>query len=122
MAANGLWESFGCAIKGIYRACCTQRNMKIHYAVAVAVLTAACGLGIKGTELAMLIFAIALVIVAEMINTAIEAAIDAVVKEYNPQAGAAKDIAAGAVLLAAVFSVIIGLLIFYPHLRSLLAG
>ncbi|KJS15325.1 MAG: hypothetical protein VR69_14000 [Peptococcaceae bacterium BRH_c4b] len=122
MAANSLWESFGYAIKGIYRACCTQRNMKIHYAVAVAVLAAACGLGIKGTELAMLIFAIALVIVAEMINTAIEAAIDTVVKEYNPQAGAAKDIAAGAVLLAAVFSVIIGLLIFYPHLRSLLAG
>lgn len=115
MGRGRLWRSFGYAFKGIYHTWKTQRNMKIHFAAAAVVFILALGLGVAGRDLALLILAMALVMSAEMINTAIEATIDATVKEYHPLAGAAKDIAAGAVLLAAIAAAVIGLLVFYPY-------
>src|SRR5206468_4144172 len=90
----------------------TQRNMRVHFAVAVAVLAIAAAVGVTKLELIALLLAIAFVLIAEMINTAIEGAIDAATTSFDPMAKLAKDIAAGAVLIASVNAVAIGYLVF----------
>jgi diacylglycerol kinase (ATP) len=93
----------------------TQRHMQIHVVIILLVLFAAFGLGVTPQEMLMLMLAMALVLVTEMFNTAIESAIDIVVKTYHPQAKAAKDVAAGAVLIAAFYSVIVGVAVFVTN-------
>lgn len=88
--------------------------MRIHLFSAVIVVIAGVLTGISITEWLVLIITIALVIGSEMINTAIEAVVNLASPEYHPLAKQAKDVAAGAVLVFAVASVIIGLLIFLP--------
>ncbi|MFL0505071.1 diacylglycerol kinase family protein [Ureibacillus sp. 179-F W5.1 NHS] len=108
-----LIKSFGYALVGI----CTslkEQNMRIHLFSAVIVVIAGVLTGISITEWFVLIITIALVIGSEMINTAIEAVVNLASPEYHPLAKQAKDVAAGAVLVFAVASVIIGLLIFLP--------
>jgi len=90
----------------------TQRNMRIHFAVAVGVLVAAVITGVSRLELIVLLLAIAFVLIAEMINTAIEGAIDVATTSFDPMAKLAKDIAAGAVLIAAMNAVAVGYLVF----------
>lgn len=116
----GLLKAFRYAFRGICYTVRTQRNMKIHVIAAIIVLLSAYRLGIQGTEMALLFFAVGLVMAAEIINTAIEAAVDLMAKDYHPLAGVAKDAAAGAVLLCAVIAVIIGWLVFSPHISMLL--
>jgi len=94
----------------------TQRNMKIHLAAAVVVLAAAVCFGLSPAETAVIVLAVALVMVAETLNSAIEKAVDMITGEYHPLARIAKDAAAGAVLLAAFFSAVIGALVFLPHI------
>jgi diacylglycerol kinase (ATP) len=105
-------ESFNYAIEGVIHVLRTQRNMRIHFAVAVGVIVAAVAVGVSKIELIALLLAIAFVLVAEMINTAIEGAIDAATTAFDPMAKLAKDIAAGAVLIASVNAVAIGYLVF----------
>jgi diacylglycerol kinase (ATP) len=105
-------DSFNYAIEGVVHVLRTQRNLRIHFAVAVAVLVAAVSVGVSKLELIVLLIAIAFVLVAEMINTAIESAIDAATTSFDPMAKLAKDIAAGAVLIASVNAVAIGYLVF----------
>ena len=105
-------ESFNFAIEGIIHVLRTQRNMRIHFAVAVAVLGIAAAVDVTKLELIALLLAIAFVLIAEMINTAIEGAIDATTTSFDPMAKLAKDIAAGAVLIASVNAVAIGYLVF----------
>jgi diacylglycerol kinase (ATP) len=93
----------------------TQKHMQIHVIIILLVLAAAFGLGVTPAEMLMLMLAMALVLVTEMFNTAIESAIDISVKTYHPQAKAAKDVAAGAVLIAAFYSVIVGVTIFVTN-------
>ena len=90
----------------------TQRNMRIHFAIAVAVLAVAAAVGVTKIELIALLLAISFVLIAEMINSAIEGAIDAATTSFDPMAKLAKDIAAGAVLIASVNAVAIGYLVF----------
>ena len=90
----------------------TQRNLWIHFAVAVLVLVAAVGFGATKLELAVLLLAITFVLVAELVNTAVEAAVDVASTAFDPMAKLAKDIAAGAVLIAALNAVAIGYLVF----------
>jgi diacylglycerol kinase (ATP) len=90
----------------------TQRNMRIHFAVAVAVLAVAAAVEVTKLELIALLLAIAFVLITEMLNTAIEGAIDATTTSFDPMAKLAKDIAAGAVLIASVNAVAIGYLVF----------
>ena len=90
--------------------------MRIHFAAAVLVLFLAAFLHLSKSEFICLLFAIILVLITEMINSAIELVVDLYSPEYHPLAKAAKDVSAGAVLLAAVNSVIIGILVFYPYL------
>jgi diacylglycerol kinase (ATP) len=105
-------ESFNFAIEGIVHVLRTHRNMRIHFAVAVAVIVAAAAVGVSKLELIALLISIAFVLVAEMINTAVEGTIDAATTSFDPMAKLAKDIAAGAVLIASVNAVAVGYLVF----------
>jgi len=105
-------ESFNFAIEGVIHVLRTQRNMRLHFAAAVVVIVVAVAVGVSKIELSVLLISIAFVLVAEMINTAIEGAIDAATTAFDPMAKLAKDIAAGAVLIAAVNAVAVGYLVF----------
>jgi diacylglycerol kinase (ATP) len=105
-------ESFNYAIEGIIHVLRAQRNMRFHLAIAVAVIITAVAVGVSKLELIALLTSIAFVLVAEMINTAIEGAIDAATTSFDPMAKLAKDIAAGAVLIASINAVAVGYLVF----------
>jgi diacylglycerol kinase (ATP) len=110
--APSILESFNFAFEGVIHVLRTQRNMRIHFAIAAAVLIAALALGVDKGELIALLLAISFVLIAEMINTALEAGIDVATTSFDPLAKLAKDIAAGAVLIATVNAVAIGYLVF----------
>ncbi len=105
-------QSFNFAFEGIIHVLRTQRNMRIHFLVAALVLIAGIVSGVDKLELIALLLAIAFVLIAEMLNTAVEAAIDVATTSFDPMAKLAKDIAAGAVLIATVNAVVIGYLVF----------
>jgi diacylglycerol kinase (ATP) len=105
-------ESFNFAIEGLVHVLRTQRNMRVHFAVAVVVIILAVLVGVSRIELIALLISIAFVLVAEMVNTAIEGAIDASTTSFDPMAKLAKDIAAGAVLIASLNAVAVGYLVF----------
>jgi diacylglycerol kinase (ATP) len=92
--------------------------MKIHYFVAAIVLVSSLFFGLNKLEMIVLIFAISLVVISEMFNTAIEKTIDMVTETYHPLAKIAKDVAAGGVLIATLNSVVVGYIIFYDKLTD----
>ena len=110
--ALSLIDSFNYAIEGLIHVLRTHRNMRIHFAVAIVVLVAAVWKGVNRFELIALLIAITFVLVAEMINSAIEQAIDLATTSFDPLAKLAKDIAAGAVLIATITAVAVGYLVF----------
>jgi diacylglycerol kinase (ATP) len=105
-------ESFNFAIEGVIHVLRTQRNMRIHFGAAVVVIVVSVAVGVSKMELIVLLLSIAFVLIAEMINTAIEGTIDAATTSFDPMAKLAKDIAAGAVLIASVNAVAVGYLVF----------
>jgi diacylglycerol kinase (ATP) len=107
-----LLESFNVAFDGVIHVLRTQRNMRLHFLVAAGVLVAALSFDVGRMELIALLLAIAFVLIAEMVNTAIEAAVDVASTSFDPMAKLAKDIAAGAVLIAAINAVAVGYLVF----------
>jgi diacylglycerol kinase (ATP) len=110
--APSLLDSFNYAFEGIIHVLRTQRNLRIHFVIAAAVLIAALLLGVSKIELIALLLAIAFVLIAEMLNSAIEGAVDIATTSFDPMAKLAKDIAAGAVLIASVNALAIGYLVF----------
>ena len=98
--APTIFDSFNNAAEGIIHVVRTQRNMRIHFAVAVVVLIAALVVNVTKLELIALLISITFVLIAEMINSAIEGAIDIATTSFDPMAKLAKDIAAGAVLIS----------------------
>jgi diacylglycerol kinase (ATP) len=110
--APSLLDSFNYAFEGIIHVLRTQRNLRLHFIVAILVIGAAAALGVGRLELIVLLLAIAFVLVAEMVNSAIEGAIDVSTTSFDPNAKLAKDIAAGAVLIASATAVAIGYLVF----------
>jgi diacylglycerol kinase (ATP) len=107
-----LLDSFNYAFEGIIHVLRTQRNLRIHFLAATAVLIVALYLAVSKIELIALLLAIAFVLITEMVNSAIEGAIDISTTSFDPNAKLAKDIAAGAVLIATVNAVAIGYLVF----------
>jgi diacylglycerol kinase (ATP) len=107
-----IFDSFNFAFEGIIHVLRTQRNMRIHFTAAAAVLVAAIATGVDRLELIALLLSISFVLITEMVNTAIEAAIDVATTSFDPLAKLAKDIAAGAVLIATVNAVGVGYLVF----------
>jgi diacylglycerol kinase (ATP) len=110
--APTLIDSFNYAFEGIIHVLRTQRNLRIHFAIAIAVIAAAAALGVDRLELISLLLAIAFVLVAEMVNSAIEGAIDVSTTSFDPNAKLAKDVAAGAVLISTITALAVGYLIF----------
>lgn len=94
----------------------TQRNIWIHLFIGLAVMAAAVWLRVSRVELAILVLTVSFVIVVEMINTAIEEVVNLAKPEVHPLAALAKNVAAGAVLAAAIGAVMVGLLIFVPRI------
>ena len=109
-----LINSFKYAIEGIISSFKTERNMKIHVLAMIIVIALGFFFKLDKVEWCFIIIAIASVISAELFNTAIETVVDMVSPERNPKAKLVKDIAAGAVLVVAIGSAIIGFIIFGP--------
>lgn len=118
---QGLAGSLAAAWAGLAHGARTQRNLRIHMGVAAAVAIAACICSVSRWEACVLTLTVALVIVIELLNTSLEAAIDLCSPQRHPLARIAKDTAAAAVLVAAGASVIVGLAVFGPHLQALFA-
>lgn len=119
MSRNWL-DVFRDAARGLQRAVRTQRNLRLHLFFALAALTVALALGLPPAEVALVALAIGLVLVAELLNSALEALVDLVTGHDHPLARAAKDIAAGAVLVAAMTALVCAWLVFSPRLRAAL--
>jgi diacylglycerol kinase (ATP) len=112
-------KSFNYAIEGIHFALHSDQNLVIHFIVAFLVIIASILLGLSAFEMAILGLTMILVITVEMINTAIEKVVDLIIQQHHINAKVAKDIASGMVFITAVGSIIVGLLIFLPHVFAL---
>jgi diacylglycerol kinase len=110
------WISFKYAGEGLLHAVRTQRNFRFHLLTAVVVVVLGLWLGLSLESWAVLTLTIGIVLVTEMINTAAEAMVDLASPDYHPLAKLVKDVAAGAVLLVAIVSIMVGLLILGPPL------
>jgi diacylglycerol kinase (ATP) len=110
--APTLLDSFNFAFEGIIHVLRTQRNLRIHFAIAVGVLITALIVDVTKIELIALLLSVTFVLIAEMLNTAVEAAIDIATTSFDPMAKLAKDIAAGAVLIAAINALAVGYIVF----------
>ena len=111
--------SFKFAFSGLWYALRTQRNARVHVGIAILAILMGIVLHISTVEFALVFVAIASVFIAEMFNTVIEICIDLASPDYHSLAKIAKDVAAGAVLLSAMLSIVIGFLVFIPHLWKL---
>jgi diacylglycerol kinase (ATP) len=120
MRAATLVSSFRYAFAGLRYLLWTQRNAKIHTAIGLAAAALGAVLGLDRYEWLALILTIAMVLAAEGVNTAVEAAVDLASPDYHHLAKIAKDVGAGTVLLTAITSVIVGLVLFLPHLLPIL--
>ena len=113
-----LIQSFNYAFDGVIHTLATQRNMRIHFVAATVAMLACVMLGVERVEFALVLFAAIFVIATEMLNTAIEAAIDVSTTSFNPLAKIAKDVAAGAVLVATFNALAIAYLVFANKLGN----
>lgn len=110
-------ESFNNAINGIIFALKTERNIKIHVLAAVGVLFFSLFTALSRLEFLILLFTISLVIVTEMVNTAIENIVDIATDNYHPLAKIAKDVSAGAVFIATINALVVAYIIFFEKLN-----
>lgn len=115
-------ESVGHALDGIHYTTSHERNFKIEIFFAILVSIVSFILKIDVIEWAILVLVIAMVLSLEMVNTAMERCVDLVTKDYKELAKIAKDVAAGAVFIMSMFSVIIGIIIFLPKILEILGG
>ncbi|MFD3447692.1 diacylglycerol kinase family protein [Microbacteriaceae bacterium 4G12] len=115
MRKRKLIESFQYAFQGIIFCVSHERNMKIHCVAAVLVILSAWRFQVTKVEWLILLLTIGGVLSLEIMNTAIEKAVDLTTTDVHPLAKVAKDAAAGAVLLFSCIAVIIGIVIFLPY-------
>lgn len=105
-------DSFRHAVEGVVHTFRTQRHMRFHFFTVILVLTTGLLYRLPPTEMLVLLFTVSLVLITEMFNTAVEAVVDMITQSYHPAAKFAKDIAAGAVLIASVNAAVVGLVLF----------
>jgi diacylglycerol kinase (ATP) len=115
---TSLLQSFNHAFQGLVESVRRERNMRIHLSVAFVVLIVSLFLNLSKLELAAVFIAIAFVLAAELVNTAIEAVVDIVTDEYHHRAKAAKDLAAGGVLVAAINALAVAYLVLADRLSK----
>ena len=109
-------KGFGFAFKGLIYAFKTQLNFRIHTLLAVVILCLGWYYNLDSTEWLWILSTISLVLIVELINTAIEVLTDLVSPVYHPKAGIVKDVSAAAVLIAAFFAIAVGLIILIPKI------
>jgi len=115
--AQGFNNTFKNARKGFRIVVRSEKNIRVHLIITFLVLTAAYLMHFSSIEYCILLITISMVIVTEMLNTAIEFALDAVYhNKYSKMVGMAKDISAGAVMIASVISVLLGIILFGRHI------
>lgn len=115
MKNDNFFEAWGNATNGIIYSATTQRNIRIQLVLAVIVMVLSLFYGLNTVEFLCLLFAVFMVIFAELINTAIETVVDLFVDVYHPKAKISKDVAAGAVVLAACNALVVGYFIFFKE-------
>jgi diacylglycerol kinase (ATP) len=115
-------ESVNCAIEGILWTARTQKHMRWHFLSAAVVLFAALFFKVPTVDFLLLTLAITVVLFAEIINTAVEVVVDLVSPDYHPLAKQAKDVAAGAVLLATCGAAVIGYVVFSSRIFAAVPG
>ncbi len=113
-----LLQSFNHAFQGLVYAVRHQRNMRIHLVIAVGVMVGSVLLDLSKLELVAVLLAVMFVLVTELINSAVEAAVDMLTDQYDPRAKAAKDLAAGAVLVAAMNALVVAYLVLAERLTG----
>lgn len=118
MKNKNLIDSFNNAINGILHAIKYERNMKIHVCIAVILFVMALFFDLSKLEFMIISLTVCIVIVCELINTAIEVMVDLVTSEYHPKAKIVKDVSAGAVLISAFFSVVVAYFVFFERVSS----
>jgi len=111
-------ELVNCAIEGVLWAVKSQRHMRTHFFTAAMVLLLALFFRVAALDFVALAMAVTLVLVAELVNTALEAVVDMISPDFHPLARRAKDVAAGAVLVASVGAVVIGYVVLSPYVFS----
>jgi diacylglycerol kinase (ATP) len=117
---NKFFKGFGYAFKGLRYAAATQLNFRVHLVAMLVAVFMGYIFQISGNEWQWIILCIALVLVVELLNTAIETLTDLVSPQYNEKAGQVKDVAAGAVVITALFALVTGFIIFLPKLITLI--
>ena len=117
---TGFINSFKYALTGIRLAVEVDRNIRLHVLVGIIVLLISYVLRISEFEFIFILFSIFFVLITEMINTAIEEMTTLITNEHKWEAMIDKDVAAAAVLLAAIFALVVGFIIFVPYLLVLL--
>lgn len=118
MKTRSLLESFRCAAEGVSFVLRTERNMRIHFIAAAAVLVVAALLGVDSVGLSCLVMAISLVLISELANTALELVCDMISTTREPRIKTVKDIAAGAVLVSAAAAFAVGVAVLGPRLAT----
>jgi diacylglycerol kinase len=113
---SGFVRSFSFAGQGVWHVVRTQRNMRVHLLAGLAAVVAGLILRIGAADWACVLTVIGLVLTAETLNTVVEALVDLCTDEYHPLAKAAKDMAAGAVLLSSAAAVGVAVAVFLPRL------
>src|ERR1035437_321836 len=119
MFNTSLLSSFKYAFMGIYYALKFNRNIRIHFVAAILVIIASIYFKVNAVEMGIVGVMILLVICTEMINTAIEEMVNLLINEHRQEAKIAKDVSAGMVLLTTIGSIIVGDLVFTPHIIKL---
>ena len=114
-----LVDSFNFAIDGMISALRNEKHMKVHILAAIVIVILAILINASKVEILVISLSVCFVIITELINTAVEALVDLVSPERHPLAKLAKDVAAGAVLVAAINAVCVGYLLFYDKLLDI---
>ncbi|MGE5653908.1 MAG: diacylglycerol kinase family protein [Bacillota bacterium] len=116
---HSLWSSLGYAIQGIVAGVKNERNLRIHLLAVMVVTATGLYLALTSVEWVVLTLTMGMVVSAELMNTAIEAAVDLACPHPHPLAAVAKNAAAAAVLVTAIVAVVIAWLLLWPKLRTL---
>lgn len=116
---KSLLKSFGYAFEGVLHALKYNRNLRIAFFLAFLVILLGLYFQVTSLEMVILVIAILLIILSEMINTSLEEMVNLIINEHRKEAKIAKDVAAGMVLIAAIGSIVVGILIFTPYILRL---
>ena len=119
-AIKRIISGFRYALLGLWHIVRVERNARIHLVSAILVLSAAVFFGLTNGEMAAIFFAVILVFLAEVLNTALEKTLDLIEPQFNDKVAIIKDMAAGAVLVAAGGAAFIGIVIFWPYIIALI--